>query len=297
MKFTAAPPVLRALWCAAAALLIGAGGPHGLRAQDQGGSSGGTSFAERLEQAARAATNPLRALAEPANRAGSTSDPRGDDALRNLPSTPPPPARYDNDRTPGGQQRRHALRDQAHAAEQQAPAAREKKQAPAKPAGEKLETFVLKANIILGDGRSVRGRVTFRAPEKLVVRHKRDDIEYRKTVRVRDLRSIEITQWKGEPVRKNSKGEWIYRFNPRLSTVTLANDLVLQENARLLPYFENFTVRNSNGEVRLFSYWIDLLQKDGSWFTGITGPSNGLRRSGHKDVVQRIEFGETHDDQ
>ncbi len=126
--------------------------------------------------------------------------------------------------------------------------------------------------------------------------HKSDDIEYRKTVRVRDLRSIEITQWKGEPQRRNQKGEWIYKFAPIESTLTLAGGVVLKENARLLPYFETMTLRNANGEVTLFSFWIDLLHANGTWYTGITGPSNGLRRTGHKDVIHRIEFGDSLDD-
>ena len=253
------------------------------------------SFSERLEQAARAAAGPLRALTNPVNPVGS--NPRGDEALNQLPRTSLPPThgnttgRYSQKYGPGQNQNQSQNQRTRRPTTQSVPN-QNTRQKPKSTPREKLETFVLKANIILGDGRTVRGRVTFRAPEKIVITHKRDDIEYRKTIRIRDLRSMEITQWKGEPLRKNRKGQWIYRFSPRQSTLTLAGDLVLKENARLLPYFEKLTVRNSNGQVTLFSYWIDLLKSDGSWHTGITGPVNGLRRQGHKDVVQRIEFGD-----
>ena len=265
---------------ACAAVLAGFAMPFALGAQ-----SAPESFSERLQQAARAAGNPLRFMTGPESGA-SSGDPRGDSAANlRRPNAPPagraaPPSGPANGRqaAPGNATNNGAAK-------------------PARPAQpqEKLEKFSLPASVILGDGRAVRGRVHFNAPAKVVVTHTRDGIQYRKTIRVRDLRSIEVTQWKGEPLRKNRKGEWVYRFAPRLSTLTLENGLVLKENARLLPYFERFTVRNSNGEVTLFAFWMDLLRADGSWFTGITGPTNGLRRSGHKDVVQRIEFGQPED--
>lgn len=149
--------------------------------------------------------------------------------------------------------------------------------------------FTLDVKVLLGDGRSVLGKLLFQAPEKIVVRHMRDGIAYEKPVKILDLRSVEFGQWKGSPVKKNSQGQ-VFQFDVSRFVMVLRDETVLEKMGDVFPFFRNLVLENKYGQVKLFSYWLDLQRKAGGWHTGLSGPSNGYRVVSHKDVVKKIEF-------
>lgn len=157
--------------------------------------------------------------------------------------------------------------------------------------GPQLQERRFSVKVELCDGRRVGGNITVRVPEVISIFHQVDGVRYRKDVKPREIRSIELKRWKGAMVKQRENG-WIYRFDADRSVVELHGGRSLIRDGELFPFLSQFVVENPNGTVQLFSYWVDFQNKDGEWYTGIEGPSNGHRVVCHKDVVKRIEFEE-----
>ncbi|MCR9141701.1 MAG: hypothetical protein NXI24_05570 [bacterium] len=145
--------------------------------------------------------------------------------------------------------------------------------------------------ITLGDGRRLKGKIRVRVPERLSITHVVDGIQYRKLVRPEEIQAIELKRWRGRLVRQQEKGQ-IFQFDVDRYTIELNGGQVLKRDGELFVFLNQFVLENENGSVQLFSFWGDLQKKDGSWFTGMQGPSTS-RVAAHKDVVQRIEFDES----
>ena len=151
------------------------------------------------------------------------------------------------------------------------------------------QNFTLQASLELGDGRKVSGKIKFNAPDKLIIRHVKNDIPYTKEVLIQNFSEIELLKWKGMHQRKTKEGE-VYKFNVNSFSLKLKNGSSYVINENLFPFLENLQIENSNGQVSLFTYWIDLVKPDGSWYTGMSGPVTGNRIICHKDVVKKISF-------
>lgn len=143
--------------------------------------------------------------------------------------------------------------------------------------------------VFLGDGRVVEGKITFRAPVTVTVRHKKDDIIYEKTVNLNDVRLLEFRQWKGTPGKTRAGGR-IFQFDVSKFSLVLSDDTLLSQESDVFAFWKQVVLENRYGRVNLFSYWMDLRKEDGSWHTGMSGPSNGFRVVCHGDVIKKIEF-------
>ena len=128
-------------------------------------------------------------------------------------------------------------------------------------------------------------------PDKLSIIHTVDGIQYRKTIRPEELRAISFKRWRGTLVRQQEGGQ-IFQFDVDRYSLELVSGQILHREGDLFQFLQRFEVENENGSVQLFSFWGDLQKKDGSWFTGMQGPSTS-RVACHKDVVQRVEFEES----
>ena len=148
-----------------------------------------------------------------------------------------------------------------------------------------------RVDVSLGDGRQLKGRIRLRLPERLSIVHVVDGIQYRKIVKPDEIRSIEFKRWRGKLIRQQEKGQ-IFQFDVDRYTIELQSGQVLTREGNLFSSLSQFTLENEHGSVHLFSFWGDLQKKDGSWFSGMEGPSTS-RVVCHKDVVKRIEFDES----
>ncbi len=154
---------------------------------------------------------------------------------------------------------------------------------------EKGTLYRLNVSVTLGDGRKVEGILSLRAPDSFTLRHSREGITYEKKLSLPGIRAVEIRRWKGIPVRKNRQGE-IYRFEPASYVVELKDDSNLVHEGELFSFLKEPLLKNRNGSVKLFSYWLDLRREDNTWYTGMEGPVDGFRNVPHKDVIKRIDF-------
>jgi hypothetical protein len=145
-------------------------------------------------------------------------------------------------------------------------------------------------DVTLGDGRQLSGRIRVRLPERVAIQHTVNGIEYRKVVRPEEIRAIELKRWRGRMVRQQESGQ-IFQFDVDRYTLELAGGQVLTREGELFSFLTSFVLENQHGSVQLYSFWGDLQKKDGSWFSGMEGPT-ASRVLCHKDVVKRIDFNE-----
>ncbi|MCE9599741.1 MAG: hypothetical protein K8S54_17410 [Spirochaetia bacterium] len=154
---------------------------------------------------------------------------------------------------------------------------------------EKQRDFAIESRMTLGDGRSVRGLIRFKAPETLTLTHESEGIKYEKRIGMMEIAHVEITKWKGKFIKENKSG-MIYEFVPEEYKIRLRDGGELRRSGDFFAFFKQFKTENRNGNVTLFTYWIDLKKPDGTWHTGIGGPDTGLRVVCHPDTVRKIEF-------
>lgn len=150
------------------------------------------------------------------------------------------------------------------------------------------QDFELRARLVLGDGRTLSGKIRLRAPERFTIRHTRQGVQYNKPVQMRDIRAIEMIKWSGKELRQNRSGS-VYEFDVSEFKITFADNTSVVVSGELFTFFKSFSFENSNGRVTLYTYWMDLLQKDGQWYTGLDGPAS-RRTACHKDAVKKISF-------
>ncbi len=149
--------------------------------------------------------------------------------------------------------------------------------------------FQSQVKVVLGDGRTVEGKIRLNVPSKILIKHLSDGVQYRKWISMKDVSLIVQQSWKGRYLKQTKKGA-IYRFETSSYTVVLKNGQKLSLKREMLPFWEEFTVENSKGDVILFSYWIDLRKVDGAWYTGMKGSVEGKRVISHPDVYKKILF-------
>ncbi len=147
----------------------------------------------------------------------------------------------------------------------------------------------LPATVSLCDGRTLKGRVYLEIPDTLLFTHTVDGLEFIKKVRVADIKGIEFERWTPVEQGKGKDGR-VYRFDVSRYRVELAGSTLIVEKP-IPPFFHKMQFSNHNGDILLYSFWMDLLRKDNTWFTGIQGPPSGERAFCHKDVIKKISFG------
>ncbi|MBI3396628.1 MAG: hypothetical protein HY042_12375 [Spirochaetia bacterium] len=160
-----------------------------------------------------------------------------------------------------------------------------------KPSGAKdpgLTEFRREAKFILGDGRSVKGVLVFSAVDKIMVNHIHAGVNYHKELRPADILSVDIKKWRGRETKQVKDGR-VFEFHP-YETQVLLRDGTTVSPSEFFGFFRKLNIESANGRVALFTFWVDLLKENGSWYTGMTGSQEKPRTTCHKDVVKRIEF-------
>jgi hypothetical protein len=146
----------------------------------------------------------------------------------------------------------------------------------------------LPAEVALCDGRTLKGRVELELPDAILFTHTVEGLEFIKKVRLADIRSIEFERWTPVEQGKGKDGR-VFRFDVSRFRVE-ASDSTLIVQKPLPAYMTKLKFSNRNGDVLLYSFWMDLLKADNSWYTGIQGSPSGERAFCHKDVLKKIIF-------
>ncbi len=152
-----------------------------------------------------------------------------------------------------------------------------------------LLSFKSHVEIGLGDGRKVQGQIIIKAPKTWQVEHEKDGILYQKTIGMGDLSQIVLHAWKSNFMKRKKTGE-VYRFEVSRYKMYLKDSQVLVCKKALPDFLQDFVLVNVHGRINLYSYWIDLYNKEGYWHTGMQGPVLEERVFSHKDVIKSIRF-------
>lgn len=146
----------------------------------------------------------------------------------------------------------------------------------------------LQADVALCDGRTLKGRIQLEMPDSMLFTHTVDGLEFVKKVRLADIKSIEYERWTPAEQGKGKDGR-VFRFDVSRFRVELADSTLIVQKP-IPSYMNKVKFSNRNGDVLLYSFWMDLLKTDNSWYTGIQGPPSGERAFCHKDVIKKIIF-------
>lgn len=147
-----------------------------------------------------------------------------------------------------------------------------------------------KAEITLCDGRTLTGIIELNIPEKFIINHEVNGLEFTKELEMEEIYSFLFIGWSPELVEnKPNKGK-IYKFYVSRFSIELKDSLELKVVKKIPEFIEKFSFKNKMGKVVLYTYWMDLLKPDNTWYTGLSGPENGERSFCYKDVVKKIVF-------
>ncbi len=153
---------------------------------------------------------------------------------------------------------------------------------------EKDKPQIFKAEVTLCDGRTIKGMIEIQVPEKIIVLHEVNGLEFSKELEMGEIYSITLLGWSPELVEnKPNKGK-VYKFYVSRYLIELKDSLELKVVKKIPDFLEKFSFSNKMGRVTLYTYWIDLLKPDNTWYTGLNGPENGERIFCYKDVVKKI---------
>lgn len=154
----------------------------------------------------------------------------------------------------------------------------------------KLANRSLNSEVTLCDGRLLKGKSNISLPDTLTLTHTVDGLEFIKKVRISEIQSIEFERWLPNSEGDRRREGKVYRFDVSRFRVELVDSTTLSVQRPLPNFLQKLTFSNKNGEVLLYSFWMDLLKSDNTWYTGIQGPPSGERHFCHKDVIRKIRF-------
>ncbi|MFN3604552.1 MAG: hypothetical protein ACK4UJ_07560 [Leptonema sp. (in: bacteria)] len=153
---------------------------------------------------------------------------------------------------------------------------------------EKPQSF--KVEVVLCDGRTLNGIIEIQAPEKFVIYHDVNGLEFAKELKIQDIDSINFIGWSPELTENKSNKGKVFKFYVTRFFIQLKDSLELKVQKKLPDFLEKFSFKNKMGNIVLYTYWMDLLKPDNTWYTGLNGPENGERIFCYKDVVKKITF-------
>lgn len=188
---------------------------------------------------------------------------------------------------------RRVTSNESRTPRQAAPPAREPAKESPRDKADKTEgparQYSLSAKMTLGDGKVVRGQVKLSAPESMQISHETGGVRYERQLHPDEISSVEVLRWKHRFLKENSSG-LVYEFAPDEVRIRLKDGGEIKRSGPIFSFLKQFAVENKNGKVTLFTFWIDLKKPDGKWYTGLSGPENGVRVTCHPEVVRRIDF-------
>ncbi|PJZ70009.1 hypothetical protein CH373_13345 [Leptospira perolatii] len=145
-----------------------------------------------------------------------------------------------------------------------------------------------KVKVYLCDGRTVTG--TWKdAPKEFSFKHKKEDVVYSKTLKYSEISKIQIKAWKmqkGKPTKKGIP----YKVEPWDAQFRTKTNELFEISGDIKKDLLLIRVQNEQGEATLYSYWMDLLYENKSWFSKLPPIEGEIRKECYPDVVIGVEF-------
>jgi hypothetical protein len=148
----------------------------------------------------------------------------------------------------------------------------------------------LKIRVTLCDGRQVVGKWLEKNKE-ITFHHIRDGIRYQKTIQTNSIDKVRIQSWKAELHKKENDGT-AFKMLPNSVLIQLKNGESFQKDSGLQGTdYSVLKITNENGSATVYSMWIDLLYKDGNWYSKLKKitPEDD-RTDCHKDVIRELQY-------
>lgn len=144
--------------------------------------------------------------------------------------------------------------------------------------------------IILCDGRKIQGKWEEKKTE-LTFFHLKDGIRYKKVIESKNLGSVKILSWT-PGFNKQEKDGASYKYTPSKVELKTKKDEVFEKDQGLDGTdFLVLNLENQNGIATIYGLWMDLLFKDGSWYSKLPKLEPEKERTEcHKDVWREIVF-------
>ncbi|MCC5813853.1 MAG: hypothetical protein JJT78_03790 [Leptospira sp.] len=147
-----------------------------------------------------------------------------------------------------------------------------------------------KLRVTLCDGRQIVGSWLEKNKE-ITFHHIRDGIRYQKTIQTNTIDKVRIQTWKAEIHKKENDGT-AFKMLPNSVLIQLKSGESFQKDSGLQgTEYSVLKIKNENGSATVYSMWIDLLYKDGNWYSKLKKITPEEDRTDcHKDVIREIQF-------
>ncbi|WCL49885.1 hypothetical protein [Leptospira sp. GIMC2001] len=144
--------------------------------------------------------------------------------------------------------------------------------------------------VTLCDGRKVSGKWNEKETE-IHFTHIRDGIRYKKSIKTTEIQTVRLISWNAEPNKQEKEG-MSYKMVPSKVWIQLKSGEKFDKDKGLEgTEYSIVTVENKNGSATLYTLWMDLLYKDGSWYSKLEKLDPKLERTDcHPDVIREIQF-------
>lgn len=142
----------------------------------------------------------------------------------------------------------------------------------------------------LCDGRKVTGKWEGKISQ-IQFHHIREGIRYQKSISLSEISQLKILSWRAEIHKKESTGV-AYKMLPDMVQLETKSGESFQKDSGLEgTEFSVLRLENPNGVATLYSMWIDLLYKDGNWYTKLKPiKADEPRTDCFKDVIREISL-------
>lgn len=140
----------------------------------------------------------------------------------------------------------------------------------------------------LCDGRQVAGNIEYEK-EELFFQHTKEGIKYDKKLRITDIKQIKIQSWELKKGKKVKDGTAYQAFPAKVLITNSSGENFLVKGLQDTEFL-NLNVSNQNGVAKLYTYWLDLLYDNGSWYSKLSTISGQEREDCYPDVIRTIQF-------
>lgn len=156
--------------------------------------------------------------------------------------------------------------------------------------GEVTEANVIRT-ITLCDGRTLRGQ-TKEQNDGFSFLHTKDGIEYKKQLKWSEVQMIKIDSWELKQKKEEKKGITYEALPKKIRIRTKQGEFFYKESGLADLKLLSLSIENQNGVATVYSYWVDLLYPNQTWYSGLPNPKGDklVREDCYKDVVRMIEW-------
>ena len=159
---------------------------------------------------------------------------------------------------------------------------------PIPPVVESVDKKDPSISVKLCDGRFVEGNIDYEK-EEIFFHHIKEGIKYEKKLKVTDIKQIKIQSWELRKGKKIKDGTAYQVYPQKIQITTTAGENFSVKGLQDTEFL-NLNVANQNGIAKLYTYWLDLLYDNGSWYSKLSSVSGQEREDCHSDVIRVIQF-------